>query len=109
MQKYFTSNLFSDNEVQILNKARSRNLNVKSNFKTQYENNLSCQFKYCSEIEDQPHLFKFKPLIEKLIKKYNINEVKYQDIFSNIKKQKKVTEVLAALIKIRNKLLSKTD
>ena len=109
LQKYFTSNLFSDNEVQTLNKTRSRNLNVKSNFKTQYENDLSCSLENCTEIEDQPHLLKCKPLISKLNKKFNIKEVKYDDIFSNTKKQKKVIEVLIALIKTRDKMLPKSD
>ena len=70
---------------------------------------MSCSLENCTEIENQPHLFKCKPLIEKLNKKYNIHEVKYEDIFSNTRKQKKVIEIMAALIKIRNKMFSKTD
>ena len=39
LQKYVTSNLFSDYEVQILSKLRSRNIELKSNFKNKYNKN----------------------------------------------------------------------
>ena len=89
--------------------ARSRNLKVKSNFKTQFKNNLECSVENCSEIEDQPHLFKCKPVLNKLNKKYKINEISYKHIFANHKKQKKVVQILVALLEIRNALLQNTD
>ena len=39
IQKYLMSNYFSNFEVEILNKLRSRNINVKSNFKTKFTRN----------------------------------------------------------------------
>ena len=51
LQKYLTSNLFSNYEVEILNKLRSRNINLKSNFKTKFTKdnimNLQCSFDNC--------------------------------------------------------------
>ena len=62
IQKYLKSGLFSNYEVEILFKLRSRNIDVKSNFKTKYEKeinqNLQCRMKNCTEIEDQPHILK---------------------------------------------------
>ena len=63
----------------------------------------------CFEIEDQPHLFKCQPVLNKLNKKYNINEVSYEHIFANQRKQKKVVEILVALLEIRNSLLTSTE
>ena len=93
LQKYFSSNSFSNYEVEILSKLRSRNINVKANFKTKFTQNnilnLQCSVPNCVETEDQQHLLKCKPIVEKLNKKYDLNKISYNDIFSNFKKQKK--------------------
>ena len=111
LQKYITSKLFTNHEVEILNKLRSRNIDVKSNFKTKFTKNnvmnLQCSIPNCSDIEDQQHLLKCKPIVEKLNKKYPIDNISYDDIFSTVKKQKKVTEVMEALLDIRNSILDK--
>ena len=106
LQKYFKSNLFSNYEVQILSKLRSRNINVKANFKKQYTFNniekLECSLG-CQEIETQQHLLTCKPLLNEL--KDLRSNVSYNDIFSTIKKQKSVVVQYIRLLDARNQLL----
>ena len=67
LQKFLTSNLFTNYEVQLLSKLRSRNVDVKSNFKNNFRN-LQCSIKNCLEIEDQQHLLRCKPVLKKIDK-----------------------------------------
>ena len=61
VQPYLTSNLFSNYEVEVLSKLRSRNIDVKSNFKTKYKINnvldLKCPLFNCYDTDDQQILF----------------------------------------------------
>ena len=109
MQKYLNSELFSNHQVEVLNKLRSRNIDVKSNFKTKYTFNnveyLECKMDGCYEVEDQKHLLTCKPLLKKLDKKYHNTKITYNDIFSNVKKQKRVTDFYILLLDTRSSLL----
>ena len=106
------SNIFSNYEEEVLSKFRSRNINVKSNFKKQFTfnniENLQCSLNNCFEEETQEHLMKCKPIIDQLDTKNSLKlkTIKYEDIFSTVKKQKKATEVLIILLDIRNSLLT---
>ena len=108
-----TSTLFSDHEVQILSKLRSRNIDVKSNFKTKHTvnniTNLQCSVKNCFKVEDQNHILQCKPVLQKLNKKliFDIAKVKYDYIFSNVKNQKKIMEVMIPVLDMRTNLLNK--
>ena len=103
------SNLFSNYQVEILFKLRSQNIDVKSNFKTKYEKelnqNLQCRMKNCTEIEDQPHILKCKPILDNLSKPFDLQNIAYKDLFGNVKKQKKVVELFIALLDIRSSIL----
>ena len=100
LQTYINSNIFSNYEVEMLSKFRSRNIDVKSNFKKKFTfnniENLQCSLENCYEEENQEHILKCKTLLEKLDTetKSKIDDIKYQDIFSNTKKQKKVITIL---------------
>ena len=59
----------------------------------------------CYEIEDQQHLLKCKPILRKLTKKSALIDIKYNDLFSNTKKQKKVVDLFIELLDIRNTIL----
>ena len=100
------SNLFSNYEVEILSKLRSRNIDVKSHFKTKFTFNnieeLECSLG-CPENEDQQHIHKCKPLID--ISKDNSSNITYNDIFSTVKKQKLATTRFINLLDIRSQLL----
>ena len=112
-----TSSLFSNYEVEILCKIRSRNLDVKSNFKTKYSNdsdndnllNLQCKMDNCEEVEDQKHILTCKPILEKLDKNISIDNISYDHLFQTPKKQKRVTQLFIALLDIRESLLKEKE
>ena len=111
IQKYMTSPLFSNDEVDLLHALRSRSIDCKANFKQKYtNNNLLCSL--CNlGYEDQPHILHCK---EKL-KIFETNEisqsnVKYEDLFSNnVHKQKVVTALYTQLLNIRDFLLKQRE
>ena len=91
----------------MLNKLRSRNIDVKANFKKKFTfdnvEKLECSLG-CSEIEDQEHLLSCKPLLNEL--RGTGTHVSYKDLFSNIRKQKVAIEHFISLLDARNKLLN---
>ena len=109
LQNYLKSNLFSNFSTEILFRLRSQNIEVKANFKSKYKVNnvinLQCRMDNCYEIEDQQHLLKCKPILRKLTKKSALIDIKYNDLFSNTKKQKKVVDLFIELLDIRNTIL----
>ena len=120
IQRYIYSNLFRNYEVELLHKIRSRNLDLKCNFKTKFTkgvfgtlpNNTKCSIDGCdNELEDQPHLMECAPILNIFNQKYNLPSeinLKYEHIFSSsVKKQSAITKFFSILIDIREKLLSK--
>ena len=111
LQKYITSKLFSNYEVELLNKLRSRNLNIKSNFKKGNEQdnilNLQCSIKNCFEIEDQEHILYCKPVINSINKQQReqIEKIDYEYIFSSTKKQLEAIKVFILLLDKRDEML----
>ena len=89
--------LFTNCEVKLLNKIRSRNLDLKANFKTKFTFNnvskLECSLNGCSQIENQSHILECIPIWKKFNEKFKVTKsFQYNDIFStNIKKQKRIT------------------
>ena len=69
---------------------------VKSNFKSQYGDNFSCQF--CPEEESQSHLLFCKELTKGL----DISGVEHEDIFRDISRQEKAAKVLNRILKQRD-------
>ena len=112
-QHYLSSSLFTNYEVELLNKIRSRNLDLKANFKTKFTfNNIShlkCSLNGCSQIEEQSHILECIPIWQKFNEKYKLMQAaNYSDIFSkNIKKQKRITKLYTILLDIRENLLKK--
>ena len=110
-QKYLSSNLFSNCEVQLLSKMRTRNLDLKFSFKTQFTHNkysqLKCSINGCTQIEDQTHILKCAPLWHKFNQKYKwLDTIIYDGIFSkSVKKQKKITKLYSILLDIRPMLI----
>ena len=107
-QKYLQSNLFNNNEVEILSRLRSRNLDVKSNFKSKFTFNniqkLECPINGCSEIDDQQHLMKCNYILDTQEIKYIASRFKYENIFLGVRKQIKITKLYVSLIELRSKL-----
>ena len=109
-QKYLTSEMFSDDEVNLLFALRSRAIDCKGNFKNKYkESNIICQFCKMEE-DDQPHMLQCN-VIRKNLRSTKVVEEKYEyeDLFKDVRKQKLITEVFTKTIEIRNKLKDETE
>ena len=110
VQPYLTSPLFSNDEVNLLHRLRSRMTECKANFKQKYVHNLKCRM--CNlEAEDQQHLLHCVEL-SKLFQTQSVTKgkVKYADIFSpNIEKQKVATTLFNKLFKLREHIIEEKD
>ena len=106
VQKYMTSPIFSNKEVNTLYALRSRSTECKENFKQKYVNtNLLCPL--CKdENESQQHILKCRVLLSKFettnLTKENVT---YEDLFSpDVHKQKVITMMFIELFELRKKL-----
>ena len=107
VQKYMTSPLFSNDEVNLLYALRSRSTECKANFKQKYiHTNLLCTL--CEvECEDQQHIMRCGVILSEFkTNEINKEDVNYEHIFSNdVQKQKVVTSLFISLFKIRNSMM----
>ena len=71
-------------------------IDVKSNFKFLYGQDLTCRF--CPKEETQSHLLLCKELVDSL----DVSNVTYGDIFKDIKKQEVVAKNYTQIMKIRS-------
>ena len=71
-------------------------IDVKSNFRTQYGQDLACRF--CPEEETQSHLLLCNELIDNL----DTSSIEYEDIFKDLKKQEAVARLYTQILKIRD-------
>ena len=105
IQKYMTSPLFTNDEVCMLYALRSRAVDCKANYKTNYhKDDLQC--KLCGlSVDDQPHIL-LCDILRKELKSHHVTAgpVEYCDIFKDTHKQKVVTALFIELIKIKKKL-----
>ena len=83
-QNYIKSDKFSNDNVSLLFRLRSRTTNVKCNFKTQFKGNLKCS-SGCLEEETQQHILQCKPLLDKIEENQEVATVVYEDIFDENK------------------------
>ena len=101
-QDYIKNGNFTNSEVMLLFKLRSRMYKVKSNFKNGNPN-LDCQLG-CGEIdENQQHILLCEKILEKMT--YKIDTKNYVDIFGSKKKQKALIKIFSDMITIRENLL----
>ena len=103
MQKYLKSQLFSNSDIELLFKLRSKTVDVKINFKTKYANSLTCPLNGCNQEDSQEHIFES---CEELLKRSKNDKVKHKQIFSNTKNQFKAVKNFKSLMEMREKLLS---
>jgi predicted XRE-type DNA-binding protein len=104
IQKYVTSTKFTDEEVYLLSRLRSRNILVKDNFSGMFTDTI-CSLG-CLERETQQHILECKPLVEKSNLRTVLQSMQYSDIFGSEKRQKIAILVFAELLKIRDELLN---
>ena len=110
IQPYMKSTIFLNDEVSLLFAIRSRLIDCKMNFKSKYsKDDLLCSICY-EEEESQIHVFKCKVLNNELKSNYLIEEnVCYEDIFSDYKKQKVITSIFSKLLNIRKRKLEENS
>ena len=106
-----TAPIFTDIEVNLLHRLRSRSTECKANFKQKYINtNIRCSL--CDmKNEDQRHILSCR-VIQQYIRSKNItiSKVDYQDLFSqDVRKQKEITTLYLELFKIRTTLLNNSQ
>ena len=98
------SHLFTNEEVFLLHRLRSRNVNLKVNFKSKYKySDLECVLG-CEEEESQQHLMNCKYILEKLPSSSQ-TEVQYEDLFGSVSQQKTFITFYSKLLDIRQQLL----
>lgn len=101
LEEYLSSTNISTEEKQTLFEFRTRMVDVKSNFKMQYGQNLTCYF--CLETDTQSHLLLCKPITNWI----DMQSTEYDQIFQDISKQEKIPKILKRILKQRNTLLEK--
>ena len=96
-ENYLKSSNISTEEKITLFKFRTRMVDVKCNFKSQYGENLTCYF--CSNEDKQSHILSCKELVGDI----NISGVQYNHIFSElITEQERAAKLLNMILKKRN-------
>ena len=103
-QSYLSSANFTDDEVFLLARLRSRNILVKENFSGMYSDTL-CSLG-CEENETQQHILTCKPILEKSNASEVAKSVAYGDIFGNETRQKLSVLVFKELLRTRDELLN---
>ena len=104
LENYLCSDNISTEEKQNLFKLRTRMVDVRSNFKTQYGQNLACPF--CKEEETQSHLLNCKHITVGI----DVTQVKYSDTFKDVNKQEAIAKIFTKILKQRSlklKILSR--
>ena len=76
-QEYFSDRRFSKEDIQLLFTLRTRMLNCKSNFRNQFNNDLTCRLcKVTGSIEDENHVLACTEINDEL------HSVKFEDVYS---------------------------
>ena len=101
MQDYLDSDNISTEEKQLLFKFRTRTYPCKTNFKKQYEPDLSCFI--CLKEDTPEHLLNCK-----ISEDIDRNGIEYSHIFGNIAQQTKVIKALKKITVKRDNLLNKS-
>ena len=99
LEPYLSSVKLSTEEKQTLFKLRTRMVDVKSNFKMQYGQNLTCNF--CSEIDFQSRLLSCEQLTDGI----DVSNTEYEHIFQDMEKQEKVAIIFNKILKKINSLM----
>ena len=100
MQEYLYTDNLSVEEKQLLFKFRTRTYPCKTNFKNQYEPDLS--WPACLKEDSPDHLLQCS------IHDIDTRNADYQHIFGNIEQQTKIIKILKKIVVIRNNFLNKS-
>ena len=104
MQYYLRSSELTLSQKKLLFLLRTKMLKIKANFSAFHNNNLTCSF--CADPgseETEMHLLKCPSLMQDNVFGNELNQVKYEDVFANISKQKKVVQVFTKVMAVYEK------
>ena len=107
MQPYLKTNMLTTEQKQNLFLLRCRNMTVKSNFKKQYQNDMTCRI-CCDPLsyENEIHTFSCDSLTLGL----PLNtDVKFEHIFGSLQQQIQAAKLYTKLIKKRNLIMEIKD
>ena len=93
---------FSQHNIKLIFKLRTRIIQVKNNFKNGFES-LICELCHADE-EDQLHLLNCETLLNQCEDLYNDVSVEYGDLFSTTTKQLQPVKLFEKILKVREKL-----
>ena len=103
MQAYLKCPLLTTIEKQNLFNLRNRSYNVKSNYKSQFENNMTCRIcLFENSYEDEVHTFE---MCTELTSVENSN-IKFADIFGSLSQQVDAIKYFSKIILKRDLFLS---
>ena len=101
--RYLDDPGINQNEAMLLFKLRTRMYQVKTNFKNQFNFNLSCNL--CkSAICDQRHLMSCK-VIQSFVPELKTTKVKYHHLFGNIDQMVPAIKLFTKITEQREELL----
>ena len=81
---------------------RCRTNELKCNYKTKYQNDLSCSICSSDTLESELHLLQCEEIVSEPEVINDISDIEYSDIFSDIRKQIKAVKVWKKIFRIRN-------
>ena len=109
MQPYLRNESLKIEEKKLMFKIRNRLIDVKSNFKKKYQNNLICRLCEMAE-ESQSHLVNCTVILGDSSIKSALEQYTYNDIFSaNLETQAHMINTFRKIMKFRTFLLNKED
>ena len=96
-KEYFNDRRFSKEDIQLLFALRTKMTDCKSNFSNQYGENMICRLcKDLTSFEDEDHLLLCKAVNSEQY------EVSFSDVYGDIDKQYRVTQVYKKVLRKRN-------
>ena len=105
-QSYLKENMLHKSDCQLLFKLRSRMLDVKSNFSSFYNNDMTCRTcRKPDSFENEQHLL----ICENLKNEIKSETVNFEDLFGDLKKQKETLFAYKSVLRKRDILLSTLD
>ena len=104
MQPYLRTEVLTLNEKKLLFSLRTKMLRLKANFSSMFGNVLTCSLcKEVNSIETECHLLKCSFIIKDKMIENEMQQVAYEDVFSDIAKQTKVVKVFKKIMNIFEK------
>ena len=107
IQEYITDKRFSTEHKILLFKMRSSMDDVKENFKTMNNGDLTCDLCQKDVMQDTSHLLDCQTLLENCPDLYNDTEVEHRQIFQETDKQLIAIKLYTKIFKVKLKLLEK--